>query len=104
HSLLATRTPHLLPCVFAFEAISVMACTSLSRSCRRVYTCGVMRTQLMFSHTMPTVCILYWIKSAFSSSVGVMPSMLTPQIAQEYSGLSEVCSFTLGISLTREAQ
>ena len=83
---------------------SPIARTSLSRSGRVVYTCGVTRTQLMFSQTIPTVWILYLSKSAPASCPGVVPSIETPQIAHEYSGRSDVCSFTFGMVWTRVAQ
>ena len=35
---------------------------------------------------------------------GVMPSMLTPQMAQEKLGSSDVCSFTPAVSRTLVAQ
>src|SRR5580700_170645 len=44
--------------IHALALISSSARTSLSRSAIDVYTCGVTRTHLMFSHTMPTVWIL----------------------------------------------
>ena len=49
-------------------------------------------------------CILFFVNYAISISPGVIPSTLTPHIAQENASFSEVFIFTLGISFTLLAQ
>ena len=83
----------VLLCVLAFLCASQLAISVVNFFATLLVKPNLL-PRMDFSGNIPQDC----------STLVVIPSMLTPQIAQEYGAFSEVCSFTLGISFTLEAQ